>query len=112
MVYENLGVSEAIKRSTFLFKKTWGENVGAGFSFNAIGGILFALIVFWLGFLLLATNLFLFIALVMLTGSIIFIIISTIETVFLASSKNQYAAGIPVEGVEKLEFGDIFIPKI
>ncbi|MBF0505118.1 MAG: hypothetical protein HQL14_08480 [Candidatus Omnitrophica bacterium] len=110
MVYENLGVSEAIKRSTSLFKSTWGERVGAGFSFGAIGFILFCVIGIWLGYLIIPLNFFAFIIALVFTGSMIGCLISTVQTVFLAAVY-QYAAGIPVEGINKIELGGIFTAK-
>ena len=44
MAYENLNVFQAIKRSGLLFKKTWGERVGASFAFGFIYIIFFLLI--------------------------------------------------------------------
>ncbi len=40
MVFENIGVMESIKKSGYLFKKTWGENVIGQFSMGLIFFIL------------------------------------------------------------------------
>ena len=40
MIFENIGVINSIKRSSSLFKKTWGENVVLRFSIGLIIGLL------------------------------------------------------------------------
>src|SRR5581483_5138326 len=46
IVFEDLGVSEGLARSTALIKKTWGEGMGKGIAFTAMSllglGVLFA----------------------------------------------------------------------
>lgn len=111
MAYENLGVSQAIKRSASLFKSTWGQRVGASFSFTIIGFIFFIAIGVFLGFVIIPVSFPAFIILLIFTVSIISCIISAAQTVFLAAVY-QYSAGIPVEGFNKAEFGNLFIPKI
>ena len=51
LVIEDLGVTEAIKRSGSLFKRSWGENVAAQVGFGLLGLILAipAIAVIWLG---------------------------------------------------------------
>ncbi len=44
LVYENLGVFEAVKKSGALIRKTWGERVGAGFAFELIGILMYFLV--------------------------------------------------------------------
>ena len=58
MAYENLGVFQAIKRSSSLLKNTWGERVGANFAFGMIGFIMFILIAVPAGFLVGMINVF------------------------------------------------------
>jgi len=110
MAYENLGVFEAVKRSAVLFKSTWGERVGASFSFGIIGFILFIAVGIFLGFLIIPFSFVAFIIFLIFAGSIISCIMSAGQTVFLAAVY-QYSAGIPVEGFDKTEFGNLFIPK-
>jgi hypothetical protein len=51
LVIEDLGVTEAIKRSGSLFKRSWGENVAAQVGFGLLGFLLAipAIVVIWLG---------------------------------------------------------------
>ncbi len=107
MVYENLDVGAAIKRSAQLFKETWGENVAAGFSFEAIGFIIFLASFICLGSLMLPNHWFLYLAVMVLVGSIIYTVISAVETVFLAMMY-QYATKDPVEKDAMMKFGDVF----
>jgi hypothetical protein len=51
LVIEDIGVTDAIKRSGALFKRSWGENVAAQVGFGLLGFILVipAIAVIWLG---------------------------------------------------------------
>lgn len=46
MIFENIGVFNSIKRSSLLFKKTWGENVVLRFSVGLVIGLLALLGIF------------------------------------------------------------------
>lgn len=52
LVIEDVGVTDAVKRSGALFKRTWGENVAAQVGFGLLGFLLAlpAIAVLWLGF--------------------------------------------------------------
>lgn len=110
MVYENLGVFKAIERSISLIKSTWGERIGAKFSFHLIGVLIFIAVGVPLGLLTIPLNAVLgFIVLISL-GLIVASIISAAEAVFTAAAY-QYAIGKPVEGFNRFGLKDIFAVK-
>ncbi len=110
LAYENLDVPEAMRRSTDLFKKTWGERAGAAFSFALIGWVFFLMFAITLGVFVLPRSFPLFIIALMILGGIISCIIAAAQTVFLASVY-QFAAGIPVDIKNGIDYRDIFKPK-
>lgn len=108
MAYENLSVFQAIKRSSSLLKNTWGERIGANFTFFVIGLIISILVGLPLGFLAITLSLPTCIIVVTSIVLIVSCIISAAETVFIAAAY-QYAAGTPVGGFNRVGFSDIFV---
>lgn len=108
MVYENLGVLEAIKRSTLLIKNTWGEQIGASFSFYLIGFIICWPFLFLAFALLYGAGSIVGFLLLVLVVLIVTCVFSTAKTVFTALAY-QYATGMPVKGFDTVEFKDIFV---
>jgi len=44
LAYEDLGPIDAFKKSVEMMKKEWGETIGANFSLNLVGGLIFLII--------------------------------------------------------------------
>ena len=107
LAYENLNVTDAIKRSAFLFNRTWGEQAGATFSFGVIGFLVFCALGIFLGAVILPLNIPVFFILLIFSGSVIGCVMSAAETVFLAATY-QYAARIPVKGFDQEGLKNIF----
>ncbi len=110
MVYENLGVLEALERSTSLIKNTWGERIGAAFTFDLLGFIIFVVFGVPLGLLTFPLSVVLGIIVLIMLALIVSCVISAAEAVFTAAAY-QYAIGKPVEGFNRLGFNDIFVSK-
>lgn len=109
IAYENLGPLAAIKRSGALFKRTWGERVGASFAFGLVGFALVLLIALPVGILL-----FLVHPVAGIVGGILCIVVisvltATAQTVFKAAAY-QYAIGRPVESFPSGRLQGAFVP--
>lgn len=87
VAYEKVGVFAAVKRSSALFTKTWGERVGAAFAFQWISFLLMIPIALPLGVLL---GMFVHVAVGIAVGALvvvlIFCVISAAEVVFKAAA--------------------------
>ena len=109
MAYENLNVFQAIKRSGSLFKKTWGERVGASFAFGFIYIIFFLLIALPAGvYVYNKSNIFSGIIVTLSVLSVIICFLSSAETVFKAGLY-QYAIGAPVGDFSKEKLSNSFV---
>lgn len=108
LAYENVGVFQAISRSTSLLKNTWGERIGATFAFSIIGWIIslaICLPLFLLfGAMIGLTACFVILIAVILTVSCV---ISTAETIFTAAAYH-YAVGAPLGSFDKSKLTNIF----
>ena len=96
IAYENLGPIAAIKRSGALFKRTWGERVGAHFAFGWAGFLMFLLVALPVGFLLWLVDPVAGIVGGLLCLLVISALTAAAETVFKAAAY-QYAIGRPVD---------------
>jgi hypothetical protein len=99
LAYENVSVFQAIKRSSALLRNSWGERIGAGFSFGLVGFLLFLALAFSAGgiFLLLlklniVPGLFAFFVCLVVIALTVMCLMSTAETVFTALMY-QYSIG-------------------
>jgi hypothetical protein len=103
MVAEDLGVAGAIQRSSMLFKRTWGERIGATFSFTLVWGVVFFAAAFIMAFFLLNISKIAFVIGLIVVGSCISCLTSTAETIFMTQAY-RYAVGQSKDP----EFNDIF----
>jgi len=99
MAYENVNAFQAIKRSSALLRNSWGERIGAGFSFGLVGFLLFLALAVSAGgifLLLLKLNIvlgfFAFFVCLAVIALTIMCLMSTAETVFTALMY-QYSIG-------------------
>jgi hypothetical protein len=96
MVFENISVFESIKRSGYLFKKTWGENVigqfSMGFVFLILGiiGIFPLILAFMTGSFALIIPVF---ALVVIYWIFLGIVSASLEGIFVAALYNYASTG-------------------
>ncbi len=96
MVFENISVFESIKRSGYLFKKTWGENVigqfSMGFIFLILGiaGIIPLILAFMTGSFVLIIPVF---ALVVIYWIFLGIVSASLEGIFVAALYNYASIG-------------------
>jgi hypothetical protein len=97
MAYENVGVGEAIKRSSSLFKSTWGERAGADFSFSLIGFCVFIGFAVLLFFVIQPFNWIAFLIPAIGFGVILSCVISAAETIFLARIYKTATSGSSAE---------------
>jgi hypothetical protein len=110
IAYENVGPIAAIKRSGELFKRTWGERVGAHFAFGWIGFLTILLIALPVGLLLGLLDPLAGIIAGVLCALIIGLLTTTAETVFKAAVY-QYAIGRPAGSVSEDRLARCFGPK-
>jgi len=110
IAYENLGPIAAIKRSGELFKRTWGERVGAHFAFGWAGFLMFLFIALPVGFLLWLVDPIAGIIGAVFCALIIAALTTAAETVFKAAVY-QYAIGRPVEAFAEDRLASCFGPK-
>lgn len=110
IAYENLGPIAAIKRSGELFKRTWGERVGAHFAFGWAGLLMFLLIALPVGLLLWLVDPIAGIVGAVVCALIIGALTTAAETVFKAAVY-QYAIGRPVEAFGEDRLARCFGPK-
>lgn len=96
MVFEDISVFESIKRSGYLFKKTWGENVigqfSIGFVFLILGiaGIIPLILVLMTGSFVLIIPIF---ALVVIYWIFLGIVSASLEGIFVAALYNYASTG-------------------
>ncbi len=96
MVFENISVFESIKRSGYLFKKTWGENVigqfSMGFIFLILGiaGIIPLILALMAGSFVLIIPVF---ALVVIYWIFLGIVSASLEGIFVAALYNYASTG-------------------
>jgi len=96
MIFENISVIQSIKKSGYLFKKTWGENVigqfSMGFFFLMLGliGIIPLVISFFIGSFIIIV---LAVALVIIYWVILAIISSALSGVFVTALYNYANTG-------------------
>ena len=90
LLHEELDVVESFKKSWELFKKTWGENLGANFSTIAL--YLPAIILFVLGALLLGTILGILLLALGLLALFAAMIIASVTKAVIAEALYEYAA--------------------
>jgi hypothetical protein len=113
LVIENIGVTDAVKRSGSLFKKTWGENVAAQIGFGLLGfvvafpAILIAAAAFYIGETI--GVIVLVAALLWILGSAM--VISALNGIF-QTALYRYAAGTGSTGAfADLELQSAFAPR-
>ncbi|MFO7898611.1 MAG: DUF6159 family protein [Planctomycetota bacterium] len=110
IAYEDLGPFAAIKRSGELFKRTWGERVGARFAFGLVGFALVLLIALPVGILLFLVHPVAGIVGAILCIVVISVLTATAQTVFKAAAY-QYAIGRPVESFSSQRLENAFAPR-
>ena len=110
IAYENLGPIAAIKRSGELFKRTWGERVGAHFALGWIGSLPVLLVALPVGLLLGLLDPLAGIIAGVLCALIIGLLTTTAETVFKAAVY-QYAIGRPAGSFSEDRLARCFGPK-
>jgi hypothetical protein len=102
VMIENLGPIETVKRSTALFKRTWGENVAAQVGFGLLGlvAILPAVLVVALGSALGSVGLALAVVVAVVYAAVVIVALTALNAVF-QTVLYRYAA----DGVVPDEFG-------
>ncbi len=110
IAYEKLGPFASIKRSGSLFRRTWGERVGARFAFGLIGFLLTLLIAVPVGFLLGLVHPIAGIVAGFICLLIISVLTATAQTVFKAAAY-QYAIGRPAESFPTENLQHAFAPR-
>jgi hypothetical protein len=103
MVAENMSVGGAIQRSSVLFKRTWGERLGASFSFSLVWAVIFFASAFIFAFFLAKLSTIAFVIGLIAIGSCISCIIATAETVFM-TQVYRFAVGQS----QDQEFAELF----
>lgn len=111
LVVDDIGVTEAVKRSAEMFKRTWGENVAAQVGFGILGFLaaIPALAIIWLGFT--AGGPAAVAAIVIGVGWILLasLVVATLSGIF-QTALYRYASGLPTGAFD----GDLdaaFAPK-
>ena len=114
LVLENVSVSDAIKRSSSLFKETWGENMAAQFGFGIIGFLAalpaIALVVLGagLGGAVLGMLIIVAVAWVLLVA----VVLSALNGIFMAALYHYAASGeVPGRYFPNDAFSGAFAPR-
>ncbi len=114
MVIENISVFESIKKSGYLFKKTWGENVigqfSMGFVFSILGliGIVPLVLLFVTGFFIFIIPIF---ALTVIYWVVLGIVSTSLDGIFIAALYNYANTGKIPAAFSPEVIRDAFQPK-
>lgn len=113
LVIEDIGVSDAVKRSGSLFKQTWGENVAAQVGFGLLGfvAVLPAALVIAAGVAAGGAAAFIVIAVAVVWMLLVAMVISALNGIF-QTALYRYAAGLEGEGAfSRQELQSAFAPR-
>jgi hypothetical protein len=110
IVFEGQDVFDGVKRSAFLVKKTWGENVGKGITFSAL--ILMAMIpLVFLGFVALAIHPPVGILLWVVGFTLLLTVVSAMDGIFKVALYRYAWQGAMAEGFSPELIQSAFMPK-
>jgi len=110
IAYEDVPVFEAIKRSGALFRRTWGERVGAGFALGLVNFLLMLLVALPLGILVGLLNPVAGVLVGMAAALVVACFMSAAEGVFRAAAY-QFAAGKPTGVFDTGTMQTLFPPR-
>lgn len=110
IVFEDQNVFDGVKRSAFLVKKTWGENVGKGITFSAL--ILMAMVpLVLLGFLAFAIHPLVGILLWVVGFTLLLTVVSAMDGIFKVTLYRYAWQGAMAEGFSPELIQSAFVPK-